>query len=190
MIRAVGIDLSLTATGIAHHTGSCTLIGQSGVTSLPIVEQIEVLQELATSIAAEAIRYAPEAVVIEGLDMARSYGGQIERTVLWWGVVRYLHLHTWSPQIFVVPSALAKIYATGKASATKQEVVAAVGAEWPVFDIRGNDNLADAATMCAMALHRMGEPLTGVKDERTRAMAKMRAITDPPPKKATRRRAT
>lgn len=188
-VRAVGIDLSLTGTGVALHNGECTLVGEAGVTNMPVRRQLAIVNDLSRRIHWEVTRGAGDVVVIEGLDMARSYGGQIERTALWWNVVERLSDYSSRP-ILVAPSALLKIYATGKANATKANMVAAVATQWPMFDTRGNDNLADAAVACAMASHWAGQPLAELPEEHARALAKLRSIDDPPPVRRTNRRAT
>lgn len=183
-----GIDLSLTGTGIVIGPDStvCKLVGRTGVTNLSIVEQAEVLASLVNEILMPLDDYGVGLVVIEGLDMAQSYGGQIERTVLWWAVV--LNLHLSGQRVFVAPSGQVKIYATGAGNADKGAVVEAVTRQWPQFETRGNNNLADAAAMCALACELGGSPLSPVSDKQRRALSGVREITQPPPPKKTKAR--
>jgi len=189
VIRAVGIDLSLTATAVARDDGICALFGQQGVTNLSIVEQADLFTKLAFEIRNQAVGVTgtmPALVAIEALDMARSYGGQIERTVLWWSVVGLLHKD--GVEVLVVPSAILKTFATGKSSARKSEVVDAVARRWPQFETGGDDNKADAAVLCAIARHRLGIPLGHLPVTHVRRLESARLITEPPPKSSLKKK--
>jgi len=196
MIRTAGIDLSLTATGVALSDGECQIVGRDGVTRMSIDEQIPLLDELAREITMLALRNDPVAVCIEGLDMSQSYGGQIERTVLWWDVVSRLRA---MPRlaIYIAPSPQVKMYATGNGSAKKGAVVEAITRRWPQFEHRGDDNAADAAACALIAAHMVGAPIgaPGVDGAsylpaaHVRALNSVRSIEVAPPakKRASRR---
>jgi crossover junction endodeoxyribonuclease RuvC len=192
MVVTVGIDLSLTATGLARSDGECVLVGRTGVTNLSIDEQIQVLNGLATEIAQVVTRHRlPDAICIEGLDMAQSYGGQIERTVLWWKVVELMRAT--GAKIYVAPSPQVKMYVTGKGSGPKGAVIEAVTRWWPQLKHRGDNNLADASACALIAAHMLGEPVApawggpdvALPPTHTRALKSVRAITDPPSRKNT-----
>lgn len=157
MIRTVGIDLSLTATGVAYSDGRCFEEGMPLVTRQCIADQVVLLDRLATWIGNTALSFEPAAACIEGLDMSQSYGGQIERTVVWWKVVEQLFAAGVS--IWVAPSPQVKMYATGKGSGPKGAVIEAVTRRWPQFDHRGSDNRADAAVCALIAAHMLGAPI-------------------------------
>lgn len=198
-LRTIGIDLSLRATGIARNDGWCGTVGRDGVTNLSVDQQIGTLDELHRLISSAAWpngHEQPDAICIEGLDMARSYGGQIERSVLWWTLVR--EFRRAGIPVFVAPSAQIKIYATGSGNpaATKRgrksAVVEAVARLWPQFDVGTDDNKADAAVCAAIAHHMIGAgPLlpAGWPDgeffempgTHARALTGVRSTTDPPP---------
>lgn len=199
MIRTVGIDLSLRATGVARSDGWCGTVGRDGVTNLSVDQQIGTLDELHRLISSAAWpngHEQPDVVCIEGLDMARSYGGQIERSVLWWTLVR--EFRRAGIPVFVAPSAQIKIYATGRGNPAatrtgrKSAVVEAVGRLWPQFDVGYDDNKADAAVCALIAAHMLGEPIhpgmlspepgvVPLPDTHTRALSGVRSTTDPPP---------
>jgi Holliday junction resolvasome RuvABC endonuclease subunit len=196
MIRTAGIDLSLTATGVALSDGECHLVGRDGVTRMSIDQQIPLLAGLAHEITMLALRNDPVAVCIEGLDMSQSYGGQIERTVLWWDVVSRLRAMT-GLTTYVAPSSQVKMYATGSGAAKKGAVVEAITRRWPQFDHRGDDNAADAAACALIAAHMIGAPIgaPGVDGAsylpatHTRALRSVRPIdVAPPAKKRANRR--
>lgn len=188
MVRTVGIDLSLTATGVAYSDGQCFEEGKPGVTSLSVADQIIHLDNLARWAIKLAIDFRPDGVCIEGLDMSRPYGGLIERVVAWWKVVEAL---SWVPslRIWVAQSPQVKMYATGKGSGDKKAVLRAIQAHWPLFDVRNSDNRADAASCALIAAHKLGEPIPAsfsdaggtLPGTHLRALAPVREISEPPP---------
>lgn len=185
-----GIDLSLTATGVARSDGQCAVFGQAGLTKAAWSQRLLALRRLRREIVEFALyrsfwEQRLEAVVIEGLDMAQSYGGQIERATLWSWVV--LDLHDAGAKVYVAPSPQVKMYATGKGSLPrgqeKKAVQAAVREQWPFFQIGNSPDKADAATMCALAREIAGQPFTQVEPAQLRALEKTLSIYDDPPVK-------
>ena len=59
----------------------------------------------------------------------------------------------------------------------------------PDYQTKGNDNLADALTLMAMGTDLLGQPLVALPEKHRRALASVRSITDPPPRKAKSRKA-
>ena len=89
-LYVVGIDTSLTASGVAHlgaRVGAVTT-GQSGITTLKIDQRIPAVYALAIDIAARAaLRWdtgqpLPRLALIESPDTSRSHGGLVERVYL------------------------------------------------------------------------------------------------------------
>jgi crossover junction endodeoxyribonuclease RuvC len=154
--RVYGLDLSLTATGIASSLGWCDAIGRDGVTTLPLTQRDEAIYELAQRITS-TINPAADLVVIEAPAYSRSSGGAHERAGLWWRVVH--RLHSCQIPVVEVPPNLRSIYATGKSQAKKTEVVDAVARRWPTWQTGGDDNRADAVTLMALGLDHLGAPL-------------------------------
>lgn len=198
-MRVVGFDLSLTGSGVAltapaqpPHQFVLTLVGRQGVTNMSVVGQFAAIDELLAEIATAAdLNHPPDVAVLEALDMAQSYGGQIERTVLWWELAKTLHML--GVRVYVPTSAQVKIYATGNGLAKKPQVKAAVATHWPWWDFRNNDNLADAAVMAELGLTLAGYRSVELPKEHTRTLSKIRLLSDPPsrvtnprPKKAKR----
>ena len=189
MAAAGGLDLSLTASGLALSTGQTRLIGSTAaITTLPVCRQIQMINGLASEIL-EFMESAPlRLVVVEGLDMSHSYGGSEQRAWLWEKVVSGLMRRS-GLQVFVAPSPRVKMFATGSGAAKKGEVIDAVARRWPQFDTRGNDNLADAAVMAMMAaaiLDRHDGREVDMPATHLRALAAdnvVRSIDQAPPKK-------
>jgi len=155
MTSAVGIDLSLTATGVASSHGWCELVGQDGILKLPILDRWRALANLRTKIIYAVGR--PGLVCIEAPALSRSRGGTFERGWLWYAVVGSL-INLDIPVVEVGIGQL-KRYATGNGSANKGGVLVAVTKRWPAFDTKGDDNLADAAVLAAIGAELLGSPL-------------------------------
>jgi crossover junction endodeoxyribonuclease RuvC len=158
--KVIGIDLSLTATGIASSLGWCQTIGEDGITTRPLDQRLDAIDRLTRDILI-AIGGGrgnwPALVAIEIPAFSRSGAGSHERSALWWKVVRSLRRRE-------VPVAEVSIqqrmrYATGKGSASKGAVIDAVARRLPMFATGGDDNCADAAILAAMAADHLGHPL-------------------------------
>lgn len=151
---------------------------------MPVAQQFDVLENLKRGVVQAATNQPVGAVCIEGLDMARSYGGQIERTVLWWKVVETIH--RLGIPVFVAPSAQLKMYATGKGSAFKSQIIEALDLRWPFFEHDKDDNKADAAVCALVAAHMVDQPIHPVPPNpqldapHLRALVSVCPITDPP----------
>ncbi|GHJ11189.1 hypothetical protein TPA0907_55560 [Micromonospora humidisoli] len=151
--HVLGIDLSLTSTGLAGPGWTATI--KPGATLRGTARMSHVRTVLLD-------RY------LNGLDLVAlegpSYGnqgtgrqaGHHERAGLWW-VVRCM-LDARGHPVAVVPPATLKRYATGKGNASKADVVLAVGRRFPWFD--GGEDEADALVLAAMAADHLGHPLT------------------------------
>lgn len=155
--HVVGIDLSLTATGIAHaYTGAAvvetiTSIGKAGAT---LADRAARLDHLTTTIL-ENLGNA-QLVVIEGPAYSRSNPGMHDRSGLWWLVVDALR-HRAYPTAVVTPTGRAK-YATGKGNAGKDQVLLAVARRYPDVEVT-NNNEADALVLAAMGARHLGHAL-------------------------------
>ncbi|MFC6081052.1 hypothetical protein [Sphaerisporangium aureirubrum] len=153
--RVVGLDISLTASGIASSTGWAETVGAGGITKLPVWDRRDALVGLAGEIC--ALVKQPDLAVLEANAAAAAYGGASERAGLWWLVVDRLRM-AGVPVAAVTPGQL-KLYALGKGSGTKGAVIEAVTRRWPEFRTGGDDDLCDAVVLCAMGLDHLGAPL-------------------------------
>lgn len=187
----VGIDPSLTATGIAFPSGRTELVGVLGLTGMSWINRSIHLGVLVESIIEKVMGSddgRPDLVVIEQLDLTQSYGGAQERVVLWWDLVRLLARR--DIRVEVAASSIGKMYATGRGVGPKAAIIAAVQAQWPHFNLtsgqkgrpRLDDNLADAATYCALGMHLLGSPLSEVSEEQLRAVTRTKGLAHVPPK--------
>lgn len=168
--NSIGIDLSLTATGIASSRGWCLKLGVDGITKLALLERIAALRVLRLRLATEIGH--PDIVCIETPALSRSRGGAFERGWLWFAVAGAL-VDLEVPIVGVDPNQL-KQYATGKGGTNKGGVLVAVTKRWPQFDTKGDDNMADATVLAAIGAELLGEPLCTMPATHRAALAKLR----------------
>lgn len=150
--KVIGLDLSLTSTGIAGRGWTDRTKPAARLTGPARLDWIrDVVLSYVTGSAL---------VVIEG----PSYGnqgrqrqsGHHERAGLWWLIVHAL----WSrdiPYAVMSPAGRAK-YATGSGTSSKDDVVREVTKRFPWFD--GDNNEADALVLCAAGYDHLGAPMT------------------------------
>lgn len=135
----VGLDLSLTATGVATREGTSTLR-----TKLKGVERLDWFFRKIY-----ALGKLSDVVVIEGY----SYGSMAKREVMGelGGVARVALYESKCPFVVVAPTALKK-YTTGKGNSGKDEIIAAA---IRLHGFQGtNNNEADAYMLWRMGLAR------------------------------------
>lgn len=162
--NVVGLDISLTATGIASSRGWADTVGTKSVTTLPILERVKAVDELHRRIM--AMVGTPALAVVEVPAFSRSGGGALERSALWWQVLRSLTARCGA--VALVHNNTRMRYATGKGSATKAAIVDAVARRFPMFETGGDDNIADAVVLAAMGADWLGHPIGQVpKTHRT-----------------------
>lgn len=172
MVDVVGLDVSLTATGIADSDGGLNLVGSTGVLGMELYDRIDAIDALAAEIVESVKERKPVLVVVEGLEVASAARNAlvsvIDRAWLYLGVVR--RLRGLGIDLAVATPASLKVYATGRGNATKNAVIDAVARRLPRFETGGNDNLCDAAVLCAMGSDRRGTPLALLPRAHTRAL--------------------
>ena len=159
----IGLDPSLTGTGIASSNGWCDVIGYKkartkdpGITQLPHAQRLHALRTLATQVLEAIAR--PDLVVMELPAVSRSGGGAHERGWFWWQLYGQLH-NRQIPIGLLAPNARA-LYATGKGNAAKGAVIDQVSRRFPAWTTDGNDNAADAVALMAAGRDWLGHPIT------------------------------
>lgn len=154
--NVVGLDLSLTGTGIATPRG-VQLVESKGAKAATLAERRERLAALAYRITNECDIVRADLVVIEQPAFSRTQGSQHDRSGLWWLVVDIIIGALSMPVAEVTPSGRAK-YATGKGNASKDMVLAEVIRRFPEYQ-GNNNNTADSYVLMAMGLDHLGCPL-------------------------------
>lgn len=150
-MRVLGIDPSLTSTGLA-------LVEDGVVSELTRVRSKEKGHERIQEIvdAVEKLATPGTLVGIEGTAM-NAKGSSVVQIFGLWGVLTHALWFAGFPYYVVAPSGRCR-YATGKGNAHKDEVLAAVVKRYPDVDVTGND-VADALLIAAMGARQVGEPL-------------------------------
>ena len=156
MPTVIGLDLSLTATGIAGNTtGTHPTPWATVLKPPPRLRGHERLHHLATAITARTTH--ADIVIVEGPSYGSQAGqsGHHERAGLWWHITHQL----WQAgtPIAVVPPACLKRYATGKGNASKDLVLTEVARRFAWCP--GDNNAADAAALAAMGADHYGHAL-------------------------------
>lgn len=171
MTVVVGLDLSLTGTGIAvacpGETPTVTTITTKGRADATLLERRARLGEIGERITAHLVERGlyrgvvpiPDAlVVVEAPAFSRTTGHQHDRSGLWWHVV-WGYAACW-PLAEVSPTTRAR-YATGVGGgkgASKDAVLAAVVRRYPNVPV-SNNNEADALVLAAMGARHAGHPI-------------------------------
>ncbi|MFE1451935.1 hypothetical protein [Streptomyces olivaceoviridis] len=171
----IGIDPSLTGTGIASSIGWVDVIGYKkarakdpGITQLPHDERIRAMRKLAHQVL-ESI-HLPDLAVMELPAVSRSGGGAHERGWFWWHLYSELTRYE-VPVGLMAPNARA-LYATGKGTAAKGAVIDAVTRRFPAWATEGNDNAADAVALMAAGRDWLGHPITDLPKTHRAALDK------------------
>jgi len=169
-IAVLGLDLSLTGTGIAEILPLNTTPGCRVHTLTPPRDKAtghDRLQWIVEAVwdtfwlhaGARAYPLVVPLVVVEGPSYGSAsgtrQGGHHERAGLWWLVTH--KLWTEGVDVAVVAPAALKRYATGKGNASKDQVLAAAVRRWPDIDM--DNNGADALWLAAMGRDHIGHPI-------------------------------
>lgn len=187
MIRLVGLDLSLTSTGIARLqlNDDGTVAGShTVVVGYPLPDDATLEQHAARIVAVargvldEVVpplgRNAPDAVAVEGPAYGSNVPGAAIRHALRWRV--YSHLFRHDVQLVEVAPATLKLYAAADGRASKPTVVQSIRKHYGhLFDIPlrkagGREDVADAIALVAMAARAIGHPIDLDHPTRLRAV--------------------
>lgn len=179
MVHVVGLDLSLTSTGVAtivtddlrrpEYRG-VERITSKGSKTATLIERSDRLNTIVGQVCVLAA--GADLVVVEGPSFGQArQGGQHDRAGLWWLVVNALHANNLC--VAEVPPATRARYATGKGNAPKDGVLAAVIRRYPDIDVTGNDE-ADALILAAMGARSQGCPIDDLPKAHVAAMDAVR----------------
>lgn len=161
----IGIDPSLTATGVAVlqvesglcsvHTVSSRPVRSAVPADLAMLKRMNSIVDRVRSLP-EIMHSPPGLVVIEAPAFSKNNGMAHERAGLWWKL--YEMAADWGvPPVVVKPNVRAK-YATGKGNAGKDEVLLAVSRRYADITVTDN-NQADAVVLAAMGARLKGNPI-------------------------------
>lgn len=164
--HVIGLDLSLTSTGIASSRGWTERITSKGHRGDTYQQRWERL--IAIGVAVDDLTRGADLVVIEAPSYGSVGSGTFDRSGLWWLVVDRLL----SRQIntVAVPPTVRCRYATSKGNASKDAVLAAAVRRFPAYDIDGND-IADAVWLMALGMDAIGHQLAVMPESHHIAVA-------------------
>lgn len=150
----VGLDLSITATGICDARGNCRTVG--GPSTMGDGRLVTIADAVIFDIGLDEWLAKNTLVVIEDIP-THAHGAGI--TAMVHGAVRSRLVDQGTPYVLVPPATLKK-YATGKGNATKADMAVALykraGLEL------ADDNQVDAWFLRAAGLHHLGHPVIDV----------------------------
>lgn len=169
--RVIGLDLSLTATGIADAQGD--RIHTATIATHPYGPGLDERMRRIWYIAERIWRVIedgprPALVVIEGPSYGSCGGQAHERAGLWWHVADRL-LGVYCLPVATVPPAAVKKYATGKGTATKPDMRMALYKR-AGLDV-ADDGQVDAWWLAAAGLDHLGRPPVTLPADQRKALA-------------------
>jgi len=176
-LRVIGLDLSLTGTGIAAtHTGFgvprlwCTTATPARRPTLTRIDHHRLHE--AVGLVMGAARCEPDIVAIEE-PLVTGTGNVPLRLAELHGAVKHWLWARGIPYVDVHPSKV-KIWATGNGGSKKDVVQAAVTATYGRMVHIGADDEGDAMSLLSMTLDAHGQPLAEVPDSHRRALTGVR----------------
>lgn len=169
--NVIGLDLSITATGIAHADGRCSTVG--GKADRGDRRLVDIAEAVTFAIGIDGWLTKNTLVVIEDIP-THAHGAGI--TAMVHGAVRARLVDQGTPYALVPPASLKK-YATGKGNAGKPDMAVALykraGLEL------GDDNQVDAWWLRAAGLHHLGHPIVDVPATHAEALDRITWPTTP-----------
>lgn len=165
-MKVLGLDLSIHATGIADLDGELSTFTPGTNDDRRVLEIRNHLLTLVTG-------RRPDLVMIEGPFVSPRVSGALILGGVHY-VVRVALMANGIPYLCPAPS-LVKMYATGKGTAPKLDVIKALMRRTDIDP--GDDNQADAAWLRYMGLALAGQPALTLPATHTRALANLRLPT-------------
>lgn len=162
--RVIGLDLSLSSTGVACNAGWTDRI-RLAPDPAPFLRMRTIRARIR-----EFANTATRLVVVEGLAISRQTGQHLTRAGMWHLVMEDVDARG-VPWLQVTPTGLKK-FATGRGNAGKDEVLAAAVRRFPHIEVRGNDE-ADALWLAAIGADLLGEPMVEMPAANRTALAKL-----------------
>lgn len=155
----VGLDLSLTSTGVAIiHDGHATV---QRITSKPAKDattddNAARIDDLVHRIVHAVPNSEHTTVAVEGPSFGSKGSAVHTLGGVWWAV--RIALHQLGIDVVIAAPSVVKRYATGNGNASKDAVLAAVVRRYFNVDVTGNDE-ADALVLAAIAARLGGDPI-------------------------------
>lgn len=162
-MRVVGLDPSLTSTGMAFATVDgagvqlSTKTHKSNAKKDPtLADRGGRLHRLSEKIITDACQFQPELVLVEEPAHNQKSGHHHDRSGLWWLSVK--GMIDSGLQVHEISITTLKKYATGSGAAAKEAVVIAATRRYPEVEFVTNDE-ADALILAAIGCRLLGAPI-------------------------------
>lgn len=159
MTRAVGIDLSLTGTGLAAITtidGELALdtvtIASKGTRDDTLRQRRDRIYGVVEKISQWAAR--SNVVVVEAPAFSKNNASTWDRAGLWWATIDMLLLD--GHRVAIAPPNVVKKFAANRGNADKPAVAVGIARLWGDRCLASNDNEYDALTMATMGAQHLG----------------------------------
>ncbi|TDB86472.1 hypothetical protein E1264_17905 [Actinomadura sp. KC216] len=173
--RVIGIDLSLTSTGLADFTHNGREVVTKTIRSSPAdgdsgqhSRLTRIVFEITEHVSSQGPH--PALVVIEGPSYGSKGAGTWDRAGLWWLLIdRLVGLHH---PFAIVPPATLKRFATGRGNATKTDMAVALAKRTDGLELR-DDNQVDAWWLGAAGRDHLGLPFVKVPQTHRDALVKV-----------------
>jgi Holliday junction resolvasome RuvABC endonuclease subunit len=166
-LYAVGIDQSLTSTGLAAIHGAETTVWRLRYPTRKPSQDVRIYQHERLDYLAEGVRNAicgADVVAIEDMAFGAKGDALTDLAGLFW-MVRHILWQHHVPYV-VINSSHRRKWITGRGDAPKDEVLTAAIKRFPHVDVRGNDE-ADALVLAAMTSDHYGWPIAQMPADRT-----------------------
>lgn len=179
MTRILGVDPSLTGTGLAlldtddHLVIPTETVTSTGKATASTDERLERILTIVETVIYKTVAHKTQLAVIEAPAFSRNNAGTWDRAGLWWLLVSRL-AEARIETVTIPPTTRAK-YATGRGNAGKDEVLLAVAKRYPHVDVRDN-NQADSLVLAAIGAHLVGHPIDELPKSHLDALAKVPAL--------------
>lgn len=175
MTRIIGIDPSLTGTGLAFvDTDDHLVIPVETLTSKPdgatLDDRRHRLLTVVEAIVYKAVAHKADLAVIETPALSKANAGTTMLNGLWWLLVT--RLAEARVDVVEVGAGQLKKYATSKGNASKDAVLLAVARRYPHVDVQDN-NQADALVLAAIGAHLVGHPIDELPKTHLDALTKI-----------------
>ena len=173
----IGIDPSLTATGIAHPEGVHTIASEPIGTTLTarhrrLRQILADLDNVVLGVKPFRFERKPDLVIVEAPSLGQGrQGGTLDRNGLWWLIVD--RLHTLDIPVADVTPAQLKKFACGKGSGISKADMRMALYQRIGVDLR-DDNQVDAWWLRAIGCHHLGEPIVDLPKTHLAALDKVR----------------
>ena len=171
-VRVLGLDLSLTATGVSDGWAT-SVIRSTGNADATLDQRLKRIEQIATEInRSKGTLSTLSLVVVEGPSLGSRTGHAHDRSGLWWMVVSMFSLYGFS--VVEVPPASLKLFATGKGNADKGAIIEAATRRFPDVETGGHDGRCDALWLAAIGYQHLGHPIVTVPQRHHDALTKVR----------------